>query len=143
MYKRQDLLIINEEEARDLSHERHVAKVGKALRAMGPRMVIVKQGEYGAYLFDEHGIFHAPAFPLDEVLDPTGAGDSFAGGLLGYLASQPTLDRSVLRRGVVFGSAVASLCVEAYGTEGLLKATREQVDARTRAFTRLVHTDAE
>jgi sugar/nucleoside kinase (ribokinase family) len=141
LLRRVDLLIINEEEARDLSGERHVSKVGRKLLSLGPRRVIVKQGEYGAYLFDEHGIFHAPAYPVEEVRDPTGAGDTFAGALLGYLDAQPAITRQTLRRAVVYGSAVASICVEHYGTEGLLHATREQVEARAHAFARLVHTD--
>ncbi len=143
------LLILNEEEARDLSGERHIARVGKALQAMGPKRVVVKQGEYGAYLFDEHGAFHAPAYPVDQVVDPTGAGDTFAGAMMGYLdahttpgSTQAGADRRVLRRAVIHGSAVASLCVEQYGTEGLLHVTPEQIEARVRAFTRLVHTEA-
>lgn len=143
LLRRIDLLIINEEEARDLSGERHIARVGRKLLSLGPRRVVVKQGEYGAYLFDEYGIFHAPAYPVDNVLDPTGAGDSFAGALLGYLDTQPVIHRATLRRAVVYGSAVASICVEHYGTEGLLRATREQVESRARAFARLVHTDPE
>lgn len=140
---RVDLLIINEEEARDLARERNIARVGRRLLELGPRRVVVKQGEYGAYLFDEHGIFHAPAYPVEEVRDPTGAGDSFAGAMLGYLDAQPAITRQSLRRAVVYGSAVASMCVEHYGTEGLLSATSEQVEARARAFARLVHTDSE
>ncbi len=138
---RVDLLVINEDESRDLTGERYIARIGKKLLTMGPKRVIVKQGEYGAYLFDEHGIFHAPAYPVDIVVDPTGAGDSFAGAMMGYLDTQPRLDRGALRRSVVYGSAVASICVEHYGTAGLLKATRDQVEARVKTFQRLVHTD--
>jgi sugar/nucleoside kinase (ribokinase family) len=138
---RVDLLIINEEEARDLSGHRTLARVGRRLRELGPKRVVVKQGEYGAYLFDEHGIFHAPAYPVEDVVDPTGAGDSFAGAMLGYLDANGPITARTLRRGVVYGSAVASMCVEHYGTAGLLAATREQVDARADAFARLVHAD--
>ncbi len=138
LLKRVDLLIINEDESRDLSGERYISRVGRALLSMGPRRVIVKQGEYGAYLFDEHGIFHVPAYPVEAVVDPTGAGDSFAGALLGYLDAQPVLDRGALRRAVVMGSAAASICVEKYGARGLLEATREDVLGRAREFASLV-----
>lgn len=142
LLKRIDLLIVNEEEARDLTGERSVARVGRALRALGPTLVVVKQGEYGAYLFDEHGAFHAPAYPVEQVVDPTGAGDTFAGAMLGYLDAHRSFDRRTLRRAVVYGSAVASICVEHYGTEGLMRVGQEPIEARVRAFTRLVHTDA-
>lgn len=139
LLSRVDLLVINEEEARDLSGERHLARVGRALLGLGPKRVIVKQGEYGAFLFDSHGAFHAPAFPVERVVDPTGAGDSFAGGMLGHLCTVPAVSDAALRRAVVYGSAVASLCVEHYGTAGLLNATREQVEMRVSAFAKLVH----
>ncbi len=138
---RLDLLILNEEEARDLSGHRSIAKVGRALLALGPRLVVVKQGEYGAYLFDAHGIFHSPAFPIEDVVDPTGAGDTFAGAMLGWLDAHGSLSGNAIRRAVVFGSAVASLCVERYGTEGLLEATQAQIADRVGAFARLVHAD--
>lgn len=138
---RVDLLIINEEEARDLSGHRHVSRVGRALRALGPRLVVVKQGEYGAYLFDEHGAFHAPAFPVEQVVDPTGAGDTFAGAMLGYLDAQESLTGAALRRAVVYGSAVASIAVEHYGTAGLVSVSDAEIAARVGAFHRLVHTE--
>lgn len=137
-----DLLIINEEEARDLSGHRHIARVGRALRALGPKLVVVKQGEYGAYLFDDHGAFHAPAFPVEQVVDPTGAGDTFAGAMLGYLDAQESLSGTALRRAVVYGSAVASIAVEHYGTAGLVKVGEDEIAARVNAFHRLVHTEA-
>jgi sugar/nucleoside kinase (ribokinase family) len=143
LLKRVGLLIINEEEARDLTGERVIARVGKALQSLGPKRVIVKQGEYGAHLFDEHGIFHAPAYPVEQVVDPTGAGDTFAGAMLGYLDAHASLDRRTLRRAVVYGSAVASVCVEHYGTDGLLHVSAEQIEARVRAFARLTHADHE
>ena len=135
------LLIINEEEARDLSGQRTIIRVGRALQALGPARVVVKQGEYGAWLFDGGEIFHAPAYPVEQVVDPTGAGDTFAGAMLGYLDAQPSLTPAAFRRAVVFGSAVASICVEHYGTAGLLTATREVVSTRVRAFARLVHAE--
>ncbi len=148
LLKRVGLLIINEEEARDLTGERHLSRVAKGLRALGPQRVIVKQGEYGAWLFDEHGPFHSPAFPVDHVKDPTGAGDTFAGALLGYVdAHTPAgarhgADASILRHAVVYGSAVASLCVEHYGTQGLLTATMDEITARVLAFKHLVRPEA-
>lgn len=135
---RLDLLIINEEEARDLSGHKVISKVGRALRALGPSRVVVKQGEYGAFLFDDHGAFHAPAYPLEEVVDPTGAGDTFAGAMLGWLDAQGAITPATLREAVIFGSAVASLCVEKYGTEALLNAGKDDIDARVGAFARLV-----
>ena len=135
------LLIINEEEARDLTHERTIVRVGRALQKLGPARVVVKQGEYGAWLFDGAEIFHAPAYPVEQVVDPTGAGDTFAGAMLGYLDAQPALTPAAFRRAVVYGSAVASICVEHYGTAGLLTASREAVSGRVRAFARLVHAE--
>ncbi|MFO0562707.1 MAG: PfkB family carbohydrate kinase [Polyangiales bacterium] len=140
LLKRIDLLIINEDESRDLSGERYISRIGKRLLSMGPKRVIVKQGEYGAYLFDEHGTFHAPAYPVESVVDPTGAGDSFAGALLGYLDAQPILDRGAIRRAVVMGSAAASICVEKYGAKGLLEATHDDIVNRAREFASLVST---
>ena len=137
--RRVDLLIINEEEARELSGHKAIAKVGRALRALGPARVVVKQGEYGAFLFDDEGAFHAPAFPIEDVVDPTGAGDTFAGAMLGFLDAHGPVTPSTMRRAVVHGSAVASLCVEHYGPRGTLAATPEQVQERVRAFARLVH----
>ncbi|MEZ4390144.1 MAG: PfkB family carbohydrate kinase [Polyangiales bacterium] len=139
---RLDLLIINEEEARDLSGHRHIARVGRELLAQGPSMVVVKQGEYGAYLFDRHGAFHSPAYPVEQVLDPTGAGDTFAGAMLGYLDAQPHINGASLRRAVVYGSAVASIAVEHYGTAGLTRVAEADLAARVSAFHRLVHTEA-
>ncbi|MFO0625699.1 MAG: PfkB family carbohydrate kinase [Polyangiales bacterium] len=139
---RLDLLIINEEEARDLSGHRHIARVGRELLAQGPSMVVVKQGEYGAYLFDRHGAFHAPAYPVEQVLDPTGAGDTFAGAMLGYLDAQPQINGATLRRAVVYGSAVASIAVEHYGTAGLTRVGDDDLKSRVAAFHRLVHTEA-
>lgn len=135
------LLIINEEEARDLTGERVIIRVGRALQKLGPARVVVKQGEYGAWLFDGADIFHAPAYPVEQVVDPTGAGDTFAGAMLGYLDAQSALSPAAFRRAVVFGSAVASICVEHYGTAGLLTVSREAVATRVRAFARLVHVE--
>jgi sugar/nucleoside kinase (ribokinase family) len=131
---RVDILVINEEEARQLTGYHHPLAVAEALRALGPETVIVKRGEYGALLFLEEDIFCAPAYPLKTVADPTGAGDSFAGGFLGYLAEN---DRADLRQAVVCGSATASFCVQDVGTGALLGLSREDVEARIREFREL------
>ncbi len=139
MMRRVDALVINEEEVRQLAGEHNVHRAARAVQAMGPRIVIVKRGEYGALLFDQQGPFFAPAYPLEDVLDPTGAGDSFAGGLVGYLATQPDLSPFALRRAIMVASACASFCVEAVGTDRLTKLTRADVTARLEAFHSLMH----
>jgi sugar/nucleoside kinase (ribokinase family) len=143
MMKRIDALVINEEEVRQLAGEHNVHRAARAVQAMGPRIVIVKRGEYGALLFDEQGPFFAPAYPLEDVFDPTGAGDSFAGGLVGYLATQPALSPLVLRRAVMVASACASFCVEAVGTERLTRLSRADITARLDAFRQLLHFGAD
>jgi sugar/nucleoside kinase (ribokinase family) len=137
--KKIDTLVINEEEVRLLTGEHNVAKAAREARKRGPRRVLVKRGEYGALLFDEQGAFFAPAYPLDEVVDPTGAGDSFAGGLLGYLATQPEITPLSLRRSIVVASACASYNVEAVGTRRLLTLTKGDVNRRLDAFRALIH----
>jgi sugar/nucleoside kinase (ribokinase family) len=139
MLARIDLLVINEEEARQLAGAYNIVRVARVLRGMGPRTVVIKQGEYGALLFTDDEVFSAPAFPVDEVSDPTGAGDSFAGGLLGYIASEGKADPTTLRQAVIYGSAVASHVVEGVGVEELLGLRRAQIDERYRAFRRLAH----
>jgi sugar/nucleoside kinase (ribokinase family) len=137
--KKIDTLVINEEEVRQLTGEHNVAKAAREARKRGPRRVLVKRGEYGALLFDEQGAFFAPAYPLDEVIDPTGAGDSFAGGLLGYLATQPEITPLALRRSIVVASACASYNVEAVGAQRLLTLTKGDVNRRLDAFRSLIH----
>ena len=139
MMKRIDLLVINEEEVRQLAGEHNVAKAARAVRAMGPKHIIVKRGEYGALLFDDEGAFFAPAYPLEEVIDPTGAGDSFAGGLMGYLARDGHVTPRSLRRAIMVASACASFCVEAVGTDRLAKLTAADVATRLSAFRSLIH----
>jgi sugar/nucleoside kinase (ribokinase family) len=134
-----DTLVINEDEVRQLSGEHNVAKAAREARKRGPKRIIVKRGEYGALLFDEQGAFFAPAYPLEEVVDPTGAGDSFAGGLLGYLATLPEISPLGLRRAIVVASACASYCVEAVGTGRLTTLTRADVSRRLDAFRSLIH----
>ena len=134
---RVDVLVINEEEARQLSGAHSMVQVAAALRAMGPSTVVVKQGEYGAWLFAGEDVFSAPAFLL-EAKDPTGAGDTFAGGFLGYVASKDSIDPATLRSAVIHGSALASFCVEGVGPARLMELERGAIDARVAAFRRLV-----
>lgn len=142
---RVDLFVINEEEAQQLTGKTNILLMARALMAMGPRIVVIKRGEYGAMLFSGDEIFSAPAFPLEEVQDPTGAGDSFAGGMLGCIAQSDNLEPGTLRRAVVYGSALASHCVSNIAVHGLIALTRRQVDERFRAFKQLAHfaTEAE
>jgi len=140
---RTDLLIINDEEARQLSGIHNIARAAQDIRKRGPSQLIIKRGEFGALLFDDDGTFFCPGFPLEEVRDPTGAGDTFAGGLLGYVARQADpgaakVSSLTLRRGMVYASALASFCVEDVGTTRIAKVTREELDTRVQAFARLV-----
>ena len=145
--KRVDVLLINDAEARQLSGEWNVVKAARAIRAMGPRTLVIKKGEHGVLMFGEEGSFAAPAYPLEEVFDPTGAGDTFAGGFLGYLAGASTgagggAADEVLRRAVVMGSTLASFCVEAFSLDRLLRLTRAEIDERFRLFKRLTQFEA-
>ncbi len=138
MLKRIDLLIINEEEARDLSGIHNLSRAAADVLKRGPSRLIIKRGEYGAVLFDSAGMFFVPGYPLEEVLDPTGAGDTFAGGLLGYLAKHGDPSPSAVRRGMFFASALASFCVEEVGTRRLTSVTRADLMRRIEGFVRLV-----
>jgi sugar/nucleoside kinase (ribokinase family) len=146
--KRVDVLLINDAEARQLSGEWNVVKAARAIRAMGPRTLVVKKGEHGVLMFGDQGSFAAPAFPLEEVFDPTGAGDTFAGGFLGYLAaaspdgSAGVVVDDVLRRAIVMGSTLASFCVEAFSLDRLRRLTRPEIDERFRLFKRLTYFEA-
>ena len=139
---RVDVLLINDAEARQLSGEWNIVKAAAAIRALGPAILVIKKGEHGVLMFSEHGLFAAPAYPLEQVFDPTGAGDSFAGGFLGYLASAGGRDDGMLRRAVVMGSALASFSVEAFGVDRLKKLKRDEIAERYRLFKRLTHFDA-
>lgn len=140
--RRVDVLLINDAEARELSGEWNVVKAARAIRALGPKILVVKKGEHGVLMFSDHGSFAAPAYPLEEVFDPTGAGDTFAGGFMGYLASRPVHDEETLRRAIIMGSTLASFCVEAFSLDRLRKLTRTEVDERFRLFKRLTHFEA-
>ena len=136
---RVDVLLINDAEARQLSGEWNIVKAARAIRAMGPRVLVVKKGEHGVLMFAEGDSFAAPAYPLEAVFDPTGAGDTFAGGFLGYLASTEQKGEGVLRRAVIMGSTLASFCVEAFSLDRLLRLTRAEIDGRFRLFKELMH----
>jgi len=128
------VLLINDAEARELSGEWNLVKAARAIRQMGPSTLVVKKGEHGVLMFTEVGSFAAPAYPLEEVFDPTGAGDTFAGGFLGYLASTGEQGDAALRRAVIVGSTLASYCCEAFSLDRLLTLTREEIEERYRFF---------
>ena len=134
-----DVLIINDEEARQLSGEYSLVKASRVIRAMGPKTLIIKKGEHGALLFQGDQVFFAPALPLEDVFDPTGAGDTFAGGFIGYLAATDDISFDNMKRAIIAGSALASFCVEKFGTERLMEISREQIDARIDKFVQLTN----
>lgn len=136
-----DVLTINDEEARILSGEYSLVKASQKILKMGPKYLIIKKGEHGALLFHKDQVFFAPALPLEEVFDPTGAGDSFAGGFIGYLAETKDISFDNMKRAIIFGSAMASFCVEKFGTEKLIGLTQEQVEKRVQEFIDLVQFD--
>ncbi len=129
-----DLVVINDAEARALSGEANIARAARRIREIGPKTLVVKQGEYGALLFHEGSVFSAPGLPIEDVCDPTGAGDSFAGGFMGHLAATGDLSESGMRRAVVFGSVMASFNVESFSYDRMRALTREEIDARYRTF---------
>ena len=143
-----DILLINDTETRVLGGNKNVVLAARAVMEFGPRMLVVKHGEYGATLFHKavpgspnSHTFKVPALPLEEVVDPTGAGDSFAGGFFGYLASQPELTPGAFRRAMFYGSVMGSYACERFGTERLQQLSREQIDARFNVFRELTHLD--
>lgn len=140
--RRVDILTINDDEARQLSGEHSLVKAAKVIHAMGPRYLVIKKGEHGALLFEGDNIFFAPAMPLLEVTDPTGAGDTFAGGFMGYLAQTGDCSFENMKRAVIYGSAMASFCVEKFSIERLKHLTHTEIRERIGQFVRLVHFDA-
>lgn len=132
--KKIDLLTINDAEARQLSGEYSLVKAAKVISEMGPQYLIIKKGEHGALLFGDGQVFSAPALPLADVFDPTGAGDSFAGGFIGYLAHVKTLNFTNMKNAVIFGSALASFCVEKFGTERLQDLSKAEIEIRIKRF---------
>jgi sugar/nucleoside kinase (ribokinase family) len=143
-----DILLINDTETRMLAGNSNLVQAARAVLALGPKMLVVKHGEYGSTLFqktepnaEKSETFRAPAFPLDEVVDPTGAGDSFAGGFFGYLASQPELTPGAFRRAMFYGGVMGSFTVERFGTERLQQLSRKEIDERFHLFRELTHLD--
>ncbi len=134
-----DILIVNDAEARQLTGEPNLIKAARKILSWGPRALIIKRGEYGAALFTSETYFAIPAYPLEAVFDPTGAGDTFAGGFMGYLASQEVLDEAAMRRAMIFGSVMASFNVEEFGTERVQRLTHDEINERFRAFKRMTH----
>lgn len=132
--KQIDVLIVNDSEARLLSREPNLITAGKAIRAMGPRVVIIKKGEHGAMLLTDSMVFSAPAYPMENIFDPTGAGDAFAGGFAGWLGKTDDLSEENLKRAVIYGSALASFCVEKFSVSGLKELTYLQIQDRFREF---------
>jgi len=139
--KEVDVLTINDEEARQLSGEYSLAKAAKKILSMGPKYLIIKKGEHGALLFNNKEVFFAPALPLEDVFDPTGAGDSFAGGFIGYLEKTNDISFENMKRAVIHGSAMASFCVEKFGTQKLEELSNEDVETRLKQFIDLVQFD--
>ena len=139
--KEVDVLTINDEEARQLSGEYSLVKAAKVILEMGPKYLIIKKGEHGALLFNDKEVFFAPALPLEDVFEPTGAGDSFAGGFIGYLEKTDDISFENMKRAVIHGSAMASFCVEKFGTKKLEELTDEDVEKRLQEFVDLVQFD--
>lgn len=133
-----DVLTINDEEARQLSKEYSLMKAAKKILGMGPKFLIIKKGEHGALLFDKSNVFFAPALPLEEVFDPTGAGDTFAGGFIGYIASKDDISFETMKNAIIYGSAMASFCVEKFGIERIANLSKRELDERVRNFIDLV-----
>ncbi len=136
-----DVLTINDAEARQLSGEYSLVKAAQKILKMGPKYLIIKKGEHGALLFNKEQVFFAPALPLEDVFDPTGAGDTFAGGFIGFLARTKDVSFENMKRGIIFGSAMASFCVEKFGTERIINLSQEEVDERVQEFVDLVQFD--
>jgi sugar/nucleoside kinase (ribokinase family) len=134
---RVDVLTVNDEEARILSGDYSLRRAAKTIMSMGPKTLIIKKGEHGALLFQGDRIFFCPALPLEEVFDPTGAGDTFAGGFIGHLAKTGDISFENMKRGIVYGSAMASFCVEKFGVERILNLTQDEINARVGEFVKL------
>jgi sugar/nucleoside kinase (ribokinase family) len=141
--KKVDVLTINDMEARQLSGEYSLVKAANKILEMGPKYLIIKKGEHGALLFHENQVFFAPALPLEDVFDPTGAGDTFAGGFLGYIAKSGDISFDNMKRAIIYGSAMASFCCEKFGTERLKELTMDEINERIEQFVSLVQFDIE
>lgn len=132
MLKHIDILVINDAEAREIAKEANLVRAARRILSMGPSRLVVKRGEYGAAMFTRESYFATPAYPLEEVFDPTGAGDSFAGGFMGYLAATNAVDEAAFRRGIIYGSVMASFNVEEFGCERMRRLTYDDINARFR-----------
>jgi len=141
--KRIDVITINDEEARQLSGEYSLVKSAEIIHKMGPKYIVIKKGEHGALLFHNNQVFFAPALPLKEVFDPTGAGDTFAGGFAGYMAQQQTVSFHNMKNAVIYGSNLASFCVEKFGTQRMEQLSKDEVDTRLQQFKMLTQFDIE
>jgi sugar/nucleoside kinase (ribokinase family) len=139
--KKVDVLMVHDGEARQLSGEFSLVKAAKSILNMGPKFLIIKKGEHGALLFHENHVFFAPALPLEDVFDPTGAGDTFAGGFVGYLAKTKDISFENMKTAIIIGSAMASFCVEKFGPERMKEITKEDIDTRLSEFVQLVNFD--
>ncbi len=138
-----DLITLNDAEARQLTEQANLVQAARWIMARGPKHVVIKKGEHGAFLFSGASVFYAPAYPLESIFDPTGAGDSFAGGFVGWLAATDDLSESNMRRAVVFGSAMGSFAVERFSNERTIALTRAEIDDRVEEFRRLVAFEAD
>jgi sugar/nucleoside kinase (ribokinase family) len=143
LLKQVDVLLLNDAEARQLTDQANLVKAARWIFEHGPKHVVIKKGEHGAFMFTPQTVFFAPAYPLEDVFDPTGAGDSFAGGFIGYLARTGRLDETNLRRAVVYGSTMGSFAVERFSIHRLLEVTRPDIDRRLEEFRQLVAFEAE
>jgi sugar/nucleoside kinase (ribokinase family) len=141
--KRVDVITINDEEARQLSGEYSLVKAAMKIHAMGPKFVVIKKGEHGALLFHDNEIFFAPALPLEEVFDPTGAGDTFAGGFAGYITQSENVSFENMKNAIIYGSNLASFCVEKFGTERMVELKKQEVVNRLKQFKSLTQFDIE
>ncbi len=139
MLKGVDILIINDSEARALAEEHNLVRAARAILSMGPARLVVKRGEYGAATFTRESYFATPAYPLEDVFDPTGAGDSFAGGFMGYLAAINSTDEAAVRRAIIYGSVMASFDVEEFGCERMRRLTYDEINARFRELRAITH----
>jgi sugar/nucleoside kinase (ribokinase family) len=136
-----DVLMVNDSEARQLTNEHSIVKAARKILTMGPKFLIIKKGEHGALLFHGNEVFFAPALPLEDVFDPTGAGDTFAGGFIGHIAKTRDISFENMKTAIIMGSAMASFCVEKFGPERMQELTAEQIDARLKEFVNLVNFD--
>ncbi len=141
--KKVDMLLVNDAEARQLTGQFSLVKAARTIMEMGPKYLIIKKGEHGALLFHEKEVFFAPALPLEDVFDPTGAGDTFAGGFMGHLAKTGDISFDNMKRGIIVGSAMASFCVEKFGPTRLKEITKQDIDERIQLFKQLVSFDIE